>query len=77
MTKKDLRFDELLARLEEVVARLESEKIDLETSLSLYEEGMRLVKSCNEKLDEAEQRIESIQINESGEVTTAPFEGQA
>ena len=79
MNEKELRFDELLSQLEAVVARLENDKTDLEASLTLYEEGMRLVKACSKKLDEAEQRVELVQSDVEGNVTTAPFsaEGQA
>ena len=44
-------FEEALARLEEIVRALESGQSKLEDSLALYEEGIRLSRACNEKLD--------------------------
>ena len=52
------KFEELLARLEEIVADMESADMPLEKLLASYEEGMRLVKSCGERLADAEQKVE-------------------
>lgn len=55
--KKEISFEEALARLDQIVRALESGQSKLEDSLSLYEEGIRLSRLCNEKLDGAEQKI--------------------
>ncbi len=55
--KKELSFEEALSRLDQIVRALESGQSKLEDSLSLYEEGIRLSRLCNEKLDGAEQKI--------------------
>ena len=50
-------FEEAVERLEEIVKALESGKSGLDETLRLYEEGIALVRECNEKLDGAEQKI--------------------
>lgn len=55
MVKKT--FEEAVERLEEIVKALESGKSGLDETLRLYEEGIALVRECNEKLDGAEQKI--------------------
>ncbi|MBN1884663.1 MAG: exodeoxyribonuclease VII small subunit [Candidatus Krumholzibacteriota bacterium] len=59
MAKKQT-FEEALERLEAIVERLEGGKTPLEESISLYEEGMRIGKTCRSLLDEAEQRIRTL-----------------
>ncbi len=55
--KTDLSFEEALARLQQIVGGLENGSVPLEESLTLFEEGVGLVKLCNEKLDRAEQKV--------------------
>jgi exodeoxyribonuclease VII small subunit len=57
---KDARresFEQLYSRLEERVARLEQGGLSLEDAIAVYEEGMTLARRCQERLDEAEQKI--------------------
>lgn len=56
--KKTPKFEELLARLEEIVSEMETAELPLDKLLATYEEGMRLVKVCGEKLADAEQKVE-------------------
>ena len=51
------KFEEALSKLEEIVSKLEKGDIPLEESLKLFEEGIRLSRFCNQKLDEAEKRV--------------------
>ncbi len=55
--KTDLSFEEALTRLQQIVGGLENGSVPLEESLTLFEEGVGLVKLCNEKLDRAEQKV--------------------
>ena len=52
--QKDKNFEDALAQLESVVEKLESGELSLDESLRSFEEGVRLVKFCNEKLGEVE-----------------------
>lgn len=59
-------FEDLYRRLEETVAKLETGNLALEESISLYEEGTRLAKRCQEILQGAELRISRLQEQLSG-----------
>ena len=63
MEQKEPTCEEALARLEEIVRALESGQSKLEDSLALYEEGIRLSRACNERLDGAEQKIKMLNID--------------
>ena len=52
------RFENLLARLEQIVSDMENADLPLEKLLADYEEGMRLVKACGDRLADAEQKVE-------------------
>jgi exodeoxyribonuclease VII small subunit len=52
------KFEDLLARLEQIVSDMENAELPLEKLLSGYEEGMRLVKACGDRLADAEQKVE-------------------
>jgi exodeoxyribonuclease VII small subunit len=54
---EQLRFSEALAELESIVAALEGGQLDLEDSLARYERGVALLRACQAKLGEAEQRV--------------------
>ncbi len=71
--KKDMSFEEALARLEAIVRMLESGGAALDESLSVFEEGISLVKMCNEKLESAEQKIKILTKGENGELTETDF----
>ena len=60
---EQLSFEAELARLEETVRLLESGNVPLDDSLSLFEEGIALVKLCNSKLDTAEQKVVKLRLN--------------
>lgn len=59
----EIKFEEALVRLEEIVRKLEQGDSTLDEALSLFEEGVKLARFCNEKLDAAEAKIE-IMVNE-------------
>ena len=63
MEHTELTFEQALARLEEIVRSLENGQTKLEDSLALYEEGIRLSRACNERLDGAEQKIKMLNID--------------
>lgn len=55
--KENLNFEETMKQLETIAKELENGDLDLEASVSKFEEGMRLSKQCNELLENAEKRI--------------------
>lgn len=66
-------FEEALKKLEGVVEAMESDDLPLETLLAKYEEGAKLVKICQEKLAEAELKIQQLEKTASGEMKLKPF----
>jgi exodeoxyribonuclease VII small subunit len=67
-------FEGAMDRLEEIVEQMESGKMMLEELIVRYEEGMKLVKVCQERLASAEQRIEIITRNNAGKPIVKGFE---
>ena len=71
---KDPPFEEALQKLEAVVEAMESDDLPLETLLARYEEGAKLVKICQEKLAEAELKIQKLEKNAAGEMKLQPVD---
>ncbi|HXF10539.1 MAG TPA: exodeoxyribonuclease VII small subunit [Desulfuromonadaceae bacterium] len=67
-------FEDALKKLEGIVEAMESDDLPLETLLAKYEEGAKLVKVCQEKLTEAELKIQQLEKNAAGEVKLKPME---
>ena len=67
-------FESAIERLEKIVEQMESDKLPLEELLVRFEEGIKLVKICSEKLDAAEKRIEMITRDASGKPQIVEFE---
>jgi len=75
MRSSDLTFEESILRLEEILHQLEGDKVDLETALSQYEEGVRLLKNCHGILESARQKIEILRnVSPVGTPVIEPFE---
>ncbi|MDD4772423.1 MAG: exodeoxyribonuclease VII small subunit [Eubacteriales bacterium] len=68
-----LSFESALTRLEEIVKALESGNAPLDNSLLMFEEGVSLVKHCNNKLDNAEQRIKILIAKQDGSYEEQDF----
>ena len=74
MAKKEMTFEASMERLDEVLRLLENGNETLDGSLKLYEEGIALIRACNEKLEHAEQRIKILQMQGDGSVVLADFD---
>ncbi|MBX5478330.1 MAG: exodeoxyribonuclease VII small subunit [Pyrinomonas methylaliphatogenes] len=68
---KELDFESALAQLEQIVRELERGDLPLEKSLELFEQGVRLSRECQERLSEAERRIEILLQDANGRVFTS------
>lgn len=64
-TTPTLSFEDAMKRLEEIANKLENGQVPLDESLSLYEEGIALVRFCNDKLDKAEQKIRVLNLTDN------------
>jgi exodeoxyribonuclease VII small subunit len=67
-------FEEALKKLESVVEAMEAGDLPLETLLAKYEEGVTFVKICQEKLAEAELKIQQLEKNAAGEMKLKPLD---
>ena len=76
MARKSNEFEKAFQQLETIVKRLESEEMPLDESLQLFEEGIRLSRFCNQKLEEVEKKIELILSDAKGEPRVEPFESE-
>ena len=68
-----LPFEEALKKLETIVAAMEGEDLPLESLLAKYEEGTRLARTCQEKLAEAELKIQELEKSAAGEMRLKPL----
>jgi exodeoxyribonuclease VII small subunit len=64
----NLAFEEALKKLESIVEAMESEDLPLESLLAKYEEGTQLAKSCQEKLAEAELKVQQLEKTAGGDL---------
>ena len=63
---KELTLEQTFEKLEEAISKLEREDISLEESFNVYKEGMKLIQSCNNKIDKVEKEV--LKLNENGEL---------
>src|ERR1700747_1560855 len=73
----DLNFETGMDRLEKIVEQMESGQLPLEDLIVRYEEGMNLVKVCQERLASAEQKIDIIARNSAGKAVVKAFDPAA
>lgn len=62
-----MKFETSMARLDEIVSELEKNERPLDESIHLFEEGLKLVRACNEKLNESEAQVKDIMEKNGGE----------
>lgn len=63
---KNLKFEAAMEKLEKMISRLEEGELPLEDSLKVFEEGMTYVKFCEQKLAEAEAKVEILVKEKEG-----------
>ena len=68
----DVSFEAAVEKLEAIVEEMESDELPLDKLLVRYEEGAKLVKACEEKLQSAETRITQLEENLEGELAARP-----
>ena len=69
----DVKFEDALKKLQNIVEHLEKGDISLDESLAKYEEGVKLAKLCQKKLDEAREKIEILVKSKDGKMKLEPF----
>ena len=76
MNNNSQNFESSLEELERIVRELERGDLPLEKSLELFEQGVKLSRACQERLNEAERRIELLTRDSHGHPTIRPFESE-
>ena len=71
---KDMNFEEAMAKLDSEVKRLESGNMTLDESIAAYEEAIKLIRTCNEKLESAERRVRILTESADGSISDLPFD---
>ena len=69
----DFNFEEKMKSLEDITAELSKENINLDDALKLYEQGVKLVRECNEKLTAAERKIKILRTDSNGVISEEDF----
>ena len=69
----ELKFEKAIQRLEKIVDDLEKGELDIDKSLEMFEEGIKMSRICSKKLNEAEAKIEKLTRNQKGELITELF----
>lgn len=62
---KKISIEEAFERMDEIIEQMQSGELSLEDSFQKYEEGMKLVKTCNESIDKVEKKLITLE-NTSG-----------
>jgi exodeoxyribonuclease VII small subunit len=74
---KELTFEAAFQELEETVQRLENGELTLDEAIALFERGQVLARLCDEKLEQAELRVDQLLPDADGGYRKAPFERDA
>ena len=68
------KFEDALTRLEAIVHQMEGGDMSLDESLKAFEEGIKLVRLCSKKLEEAQRRVDLLVKDEQGNACLIPFD---
>ena len=69
----EIKFEKAIQRLEKIVDDLETGELDIDKSLEIFEEGIKMSRVCSKKLNEAEAKIEKLTRNQKGELVAELF----
>ena len=69
----EIKFEKAIQRLEKIVEDLETGELDIDKSLEIFEEGIKMSRVCSKKLSEAEAKIEKLTRDQKGELVTELF----
>lgn len=69
----EIKFEKAIQRLEKIVEDLETGELDIDKSLEIFEEGIKMSRVCSKKLNEAEAKIEKLTRDQKGELVAELF----
>ena len=73
--KKNISFEDAMTALETAVLKLENGSLTLDEAICTFEDAIGLIKVCNKKLSEAEQKVKTLVEASDGTITDKPFDG--
>ena len=68
-----MTYEQQLQQLETLIEQLENGDLSLDQTLAAYEQGVALIRACQQQLEQAEQRIQLLAHDANGEETLVPF----
>ncbi len=71
-----LSFEQALGELEHIVRGLETGEAALDDSITAYERGVKLKLHCEQKLRDAQAKIEKISVTPDGQISTQPLDSE-
>ncbi len=74
MAEEKIKFEKALERLEQIVEELEGGNLELEKSLKMFEEGIKMSRICQTHLAQAEKKIEKLVKDQKGNLSTEPLD---
>ncbi len=69
----EIKFEKAMKRLEAIVEELEKGELDIDKSLEIFEEGIKMSRFCSKKLNDAEAKIEKLTRDKKGELIAELF----
>ena len=69
----EIKFEKAMSQLEKIVEELERGDLDIDKSLEIFEEGIKMSRLCSKKLNEAEAKIEKLTKGKTGDLITELF----
>jgi exodeoxyribonuclease VII small subunit len=69
----EIKFEKAMTRLENIIEELERGDLDIDKSLEIFEEGIKMSRLCSKKLNEAEAKIEKLSKGKKGDLITELF----
>lgn len=74
MGQTDMKYEEVLKRLEKLVAELDRPELELETRLKKFEEGTKLARVLLKRLEQAKKKVDVLVKTHVGEKSLVPFD---
>ena len=72
-SKKNINFEEAISELEDIVSKLECGALPLDESISAFENAVKLIRICEERLSFAKQKVKILTEDENGMISDRPF----
>ena len=69
----EIKYEKEMTRIENIIEELERGDLDIDKSLELFEEGIKMSRLCSKKLNEAEAKIEKLSKGKKGDLITELF----